>query len=374
VKVLFATVTGYGHVNPLLPLADALVRNGADVRWATGADMREVLASAGHRHVPAGLTAAEQRTALAAVRPPNLSPADTLAFAFRVLFPLLHASRMLPDLLRIVDDVRPDLLVCDSAELSTPLVGTLRGVPWTQHSYGIIRPDYAWQLATAALAPLWAQHGLDVVSRAGMFDGTYLDICPPALQSADISSVPDRCALRPPRAPEAMPPMRRRQDAPHVLVSFGTVFNRRLGALVDQLAPLPLELTVTTGPGSDDGSFDDVPQNVHVVDYVPLSEVLPSCSAVVTHGGSGTMLAALAHGVPLVVVPQGADNLYNGERVQAVGAGLCVGAGGYVPAALNAVLRDPSFTATARAVAAEIQQLPDADDVAAQLLAGYARR
>ena len=369
-RVLFATVTGYGHVNPLLPLADAFAHSNAEVVWATGADMHDVVTSAGHRHAPAGLTAAEQRVAMAEVRPPDLSPAETIAFAFGVLFPRLHAPRMLTDLLNIVDEVRPDLVVHDSAELSSPLAGALRGIPTVQHSYGIIRPAYAWELAEAAVTPLWAAHDLAVPPRAGMFDGAYVDICPPTLQSDDIESVLNRHPLRPPRTPMTVPD-RRSPDTPHVLVSFGTVFNRDVGPLVEHIAPLPLELTVTTGPGADPRALGNVPGNVRVIEYVPLHEVLPSCSAVVTHGGSGTVLAALAHGVPLVVVPQGADNLYNGERIADVGAGVCIGRAAEVSTALNAVLGNPSFTDAARAIAAEIQQQPSPDDVAARLIASY---
>ena len=372
-RVLFATVTGYGHVNPVLPLADALARAGHAVTFATGADMHDLLTGAGHRLLPAGLTAAEQAVAMADVRPPGLSPAETVAFAYGVLFPRLHAPRMLPELSRVVDDVRPDLLVCDSAELTTPLVGTLRDIPWVQHSYGIVRPAYAWRLAADAVRPLWASHGLDVPARAGMFGGAYLDVCPPTLQSAEISSVTDRLALRPSHAPDATPE-RAPSDVPHVLVSFGTVFNRDLGPLVESLAMLPVEFTVTTGPGASAAMFPNLRDGVRVVEYLPLGEVLPACAAVVTHGGSGTMLAALAHGVPLVVVPHGADNLYNGERVAEVGAGLCVETIEQVPDALMTVLRNPSFRDAARVIAAEIEQLPDADDVAAQLAKRYALR
>ena len=58
--------------------------------------------------------------------------------------------------------------------------------------------------------------------------------------------------------------------------------------------------------------------------FVPQAELLPHCTAVVTHGGSGSMLGALAHGLPLLVVPQGADQFSNADRVVAAGAGLAL--------------------------------------------------
>jgi hypothetical protein len=43
---------------------------------------------------------------------------------------------------------------------------------------------------------------------------------------------------------------------------------------------------------------------VRVVDFVPLNALLPTCSAVVHHGGSGTFAAVLEHGVPQLIIPQ----------------------------------------------------------------------
>jgi UDP:flavonoid glycosyltransferase YjiC (YdhE family) len=43
---------------------------------------------------------------------------------------------------------------------------------------------------------------------------------------------------------------------------------------------------------------------------------------VVTHGGYSTVLAALLRGVPLMLVPLGADNTHNAKRCAEEGAGL----------------------------------------------------
>ena len=63
-----------------------------------------------------------------------------------------------------------------------------------------------------------------------------------------------------------------------------------------------------------------VPDHVRVESFIPQAEVLPGCGAVVCHGGSGTILAALAHGLPVVCIPQGADQFANAANVERVGA------------------------------------------------------
>ena len=96
--------------------------------------------------------------------------------------------------------------------------------------------------------------------------------------------------------------------------------------------------------------------------------MLPACSAVVAHAGSGSTLAALAHGLPLVLVPQGADQFENAARVEAAGAGVVVMPDGLssesVRAALRLVPGEPSFAAAAQKVAAEIAAMPGPGDVA----------
>ena len=78
---------------------------------------------------------------------------------------------------------------------------------------------------------------------------------------------------------------------------------------------------VTTGPAIPTGSID-APANVTVVERAPHSEVLRHASAVVTHAGHGTVLKALAAGVPVVALPLGRDQLDNAARVAHHGAGL----------------------------------------------------
>ena len=102
-------------------------------------------------------------------------------------------------------------------------------------------------------------------------------------------------------------------------------------------------------------------------------EVLPHARVVVCHGESGTTLGALAAGVPLVVTPLFADQPYNGRRVAAIGAGVCVephGTGAFRSAvdpevlrdAVTTVLAEEPFTRVAHALAAEMRELPPVDE------------
>jgi MGT family glycosyltransferase len=124
----------------------------------------------------------------------------------------------------------------------------------------------------------------------------------------------------------------------------------------DALGRLPVRGLVTTGAAVDPAAIR-APANVSVRRWVRHADVLPSCSAVLTHGGHGTVIKALAAGVPLVVAPLGRDQPDNAARVVYAGAGLRVSKKASVPAlrdAIGRVLDEPRYRAAARRMAATL--------------------
>jgi UDP:flavonoid glycosyltransferase YjiC (YdhE family) len=107
--------------------------------------------------------------------------------------------------------------------------------------------------------------------------------------------------------------------------------------------------------------------------FVPLDLVLDRCALAVIHGGAGTTLAALGRGVPLVVIPQGADQYINAERAVTAGAAVSISPSDFTPDALwSTVLRvlgDRAFAAGAARIRDEIAAMPSAAQVAFTLSA-----
>ncbi len=105
---------------------------------------------------------------------------------------------------------------------------------------------------------------------------------------------------------------------------------------------------------------------MHVHQYIPQGVLLPRCDAVITHGGAGTTLGALAFGVPLVLLPQGADQYANAERIVSAGAGLQLLKDELSVDALRrcvrAVLDDASYRRSATRIQTEIHDMPDAPE------------
>jgi MGT family glycosyltransferase len=161
-------------------------------------------------------------------------------------------------------------------------------------------------------------------------------------------------------------------DDPLVLVGFSSTYMEQLDPLrrvVAALGELPVRGLVTLGPALEPGALA-APPNVTVVPTAPHAQVLPHTAAVVTHGGHGTTIKALAAGVPTLVMPMGRDQPDTGARVAAAGAGLVLKRSAKPDAIRDAVarlLRDPGFTQGARRIADAIAADTATDRAVAEL-------
>jgi MGT family glycosyltransferase len=156
-------------------------------------------------------------------------------------------------------------------------------------------------------------------------------------------------------------------ERPWVHVTEGTSHYQDpflLRAATGGLAERPVEVIATTGQQRDPDRLGLGPlaPNVHVTRWVSHSELLPRCAAVVTTGGRGAIMAALAAGVPLVVVPTTWDKPDNARRVVEAGVGVRVAPHRCTPrrlrAAVEEVLGEPGFRVRARRMAERLAAAP----------------
>jgi UDP:flavonoid glycosyltransferase YjiC (YdhE family) len=120
-----------------------------------------------------------------------------------------------------------------------------------------------------------------------------------------------------------------------------------------------------------------IPANATAERFIPQNEILPRCALVVTPAGSGSILGALAHGVPLLAIPHAADQFENAAASAAAGAARVVMpdelSESTVRDAARALLEDQSYREAARTIAAEIASMPDAAVVAQQITEAVSR-
>jgi hypothetical protein len=359
----------------MIPLARALADAGHEVRWAGAEQACVTLRDRGFDAVPAGLY--EIVPSPLRNPPPEIAalpPAERPEHLFAIVFGPLRAGPMLADLMPIVESWQPQLLVCEQAELAGPIAAARHGVPNVTHAFGRLLPASRVARAPESMAELWRAYGVEPRPYGGCYEHLYVDIYPPSLQADDLAHLGAVQLVRPaePIAPDAA-------AEPLVYVTLGTVFNDDLPLFVlavEATREIGIRVVVTVGPGNDPAVLGPQPSHVTVERFIPQSELLPACAAVVSHGGSGTFLAALAAGVPQVLLPQAADQFLNAQAGEEGGVAIAVPRAEAslerVREALDRVIREDTFRRAAERVRSEISAMPAPAAVAAELERRYA--
>jgi UDP:flavonoid glycosyltransferase YjiC (YdhE family) len=349
----------------MVPMAQALQDAGHEVAFVTEERFCGRVSRAGFPAFPAGLgpgKVAERTFALADAAGPD----DPWRFGAQMFAAVAAPAKTLA-LVTVVEEWRADLVVHDVTDFAGPVAAARAGIPYVAHSLGPMFPLQFSSLGAELVAPLWREWGVE----PGPATSPYLDVCPPSFQSADLGRLGATVhPLRPVPfdavAGESLPPwVDELAPQPTVYVTLGTLDNDAPGvieAAVEGLRDAALNVIVTVGPNRDPEELGPQPRNVHVERYVPQSLLLAHCDVVVAHGGSGTTLAALAHGLPLLLLPQGANQFWNAERGAALGVGIRLlpdeidaSAAGR---SVRALLDEPRFRARAEDLAAEIAAMP----------------
>jgi UDP:flavonoid glycosyltransferase YjiC (YdhE family) len=287
-----------------------------------------------------------------------------------------HAAReRAAEMLALSAEWQPDLIVCDEMDFGSMIAAERLGLPYASvlvvAAGSLVRGDVVGE----PLHELRAAHGLspdpelEMLSRylvLSPFPPSYRDPAFPLPATAHTIRPLTLDPIRDETVPEWLADM---PHAPAVYFTLGTEFNLESGDLFSRvlmgLSDLPITLVVTVGREIDPTEFGPQPVNVHIERYIPQSLLLPRCSASISHGGSGSVMGALTHGVPMVLIPMGADQPLNGERCAALSVARVLDPIEATPSdvrdAVAAVLTDPIYRRHAEQMRDEIAMLPGPD-------------
>ncbi|WP_406437025.1 OleI family self-immunity macrolide glycosyltransferase [Streptomyces sp. NBC_00631] len=354
-----------GHVNPTLGVVAELVRRGHRVTYAITEDFTPAVKAAGAEPVVYPVQS-------------DGSPApERLAEGFARA---VHASLgSLPALTRAYEHDRPDLVLYDVYGFAGLLLGAQWGVPTvlcspTHMAYDGLFPEFfdgAGGLAELpgydALAAAFAERGLDP-ARIHEVERPEQAIAflPRAFQRRADTVAAGRVAYVGPALGDRSfqgswwPP---RPGMPVLLVSLGSQFTRRpefYRACVKAFGDLPMHVVMAVGPDVTPGLLGPLPAHFEVHAHVPQLAVLARASVFVTHAGMGGTMEAVQHGVPMVAIPQMAEQRVNAGRIEDLGLGVHLPREQVTARALReAVLRvteDPAMRARVTALRTELDR------------------
>jgi UDP:flavonoid glycosyltransferase YjiC (YdhE family) len=372
VRLLFTFSGGFGHAEPMVPVAQAALTRGHTVAFLGRASVLARLAARGFDVVSDGLPPDEVRTEITPLMAPD---AEYEAEVLRTGFAGEYARRRAAHVADVCDGWRPDVVVADEPDFGSQVAAEAAGLPFATAlctaAGSFIRPD----VVAEAVNALRAEHRLppDPVMAAparhlviSPFPPSFRDPAFP-LPSSALSIRP--AAAEPEAADATLAWLASRPPRPVIYFTLGTVFNMESGDLFGRvlaaLRDLDVNAVATVGREIDPNTLGAQPDHVRVERFVPQAALLPHCDVTISHGGSGSTIGALAAGVPMVLLPMGADQPDNARRVVALGTGValdvmrCTAAD--VRAAVERVLAGPMYRAAAGRVRDEIAALPGPD-------------
>lgn len=384
-KVLAVSNPGIGHVYPMLPLARALRAAGHELRFASAASFCPALQAVGFEAHAAGLDWLEPEIARSFPEFDTLPADQRGAFLLQDVFADMAAHAMVPDLLRLIADWRPDLLLRNDYEFGSCVAAEKTGLPHATVSICFFMSEAVLGAAVGdRLAYLRSAFGLPPYPATAMLYPHLVLSCAPAsieprvlpqmhgLRGPDSATLPAAQLEQVARLRERLP------DLALVYVSLGTVFNRNLPvfrSILEGLRDEPVSLVLSVGSNQDPAALGAQPPHVVVERWIAQDALLPHCSLFVTHSPLYTAMSALRHGVPLLMVPQGGDQPAHALRLARHGVGIVLRSAeqpdaalraqcaeltpASVRAALHAIVGPASYRRRAAELSFELQALPD---------------
>ncbi|MEK2478397.1 MULTISPECIES: activator-dependent family glycosyltransferase [Streptomyces] len=398
-RVLFTSFAHNTHFYTLAPLAWAFRAAGHEVTVASQPSLTDTITQAGLPAVPVGVDHAvqefEQRQSNRNSEHPEINFAETrpeivtwdYALGLQsMMTPLMYAKvndTMVDDLVEFARQWQPDLVIWEPFTYAGAVAARVTGAAHARLLWG---PDVqlrARKLFLQRQAEQPVEHRDDplaewltwTLDRYGCtFDeeivtGQWtIDSTPESTRlPLDQHVVPMRYV--PYNGTSVIPDwLREPPKRPRVCLTLGVSAREVLGGdavsisdLIEATADLDIELVATLDASQRD-LLASVPDNTRIVDFVPMHALLPTCSAIIYHGGAGTWSTAMLAGVPHIMLAEQYDTVLKAERIEELGAGLFIRPNTLTAQGLRdmvvRVLEEPSFRAAAERLRQEVLAEP----------------
>ncbi|MFF8791077.1 activator-dependent family glycosyltransferase [Streptomyces sp. NPDC015125] len=407
-RVLFAGLSEKSHLYCMVPLAWALTAAGHEVRMASTPALTDIITGTGLVAAPVGRDhGMHQAMALARdsqdeefANWSRLGPGEVDWPSLRTRYELsvpygfaLYNDPVIDDTAALAQSWEPQLVVCDPLAYAGAIAARVSGAVdvrllWSADVYGRARRTYVDLMSQVPpdervdpLADWLDKRGapFGVSCDEELINGHYtIDTLPPSLRPP--SALRELSMRYVPYNGAAVwwDWLREAPERPRVCVTFGWSNTEAYGGdyvsvpeILGALAGLDIEV-VAALPPRQRAALGDIPANARAVEGVALDTLLPSCSAIIHHGGWGTYSTALVHAVPqLALSTTVADLEWRGRSLEHAGAGIFAhhseAGADLVLSHTRQILDDPGFASAARRLRDESAAMPSPRDMVATL-------
>ena len=410
----------------MIPIADALVKQGHNVWWYTGKLFEKAISESGAKFVPMqeGLDysiAENVPTELSSQRS-KLKGLAQLKFDIEFFF-IKAAIGNTKDLLNILEKFSADVILADSFFIAASWVNEKTGIPWAQLGISVLSlPSKDTAPFGLGLKPNASPLGrlrnrtLNGLFKNVVFRSLYscvnearaelslsptntllFDVFSPHLYLAGTvpsfeyprSDLPNQVHFIGPLLPKLMPEFtlpewweELKQRKPIIHVSQGTVAtdpNNLIIPTIKALANEPVLVIATLGKEKTTEEWEELTllDNVRVESFIPYHLLFPHIDIVVSNGGYNGVQMALAHGIPLVAAGKSEDKMEICTRIEWSRVGINLKTDKPTPKqlqkAIQQILDNPHYRQQAQKIQTEIVQSSPAEK-AAKLLQDLANR
>ncbi|MER6173024.1 activator-dependent family glycosyltransferase [Streptosporangium sp. NPDC001681] len=407
-RVLFVTIPEKTIFLPSVPLAWALRTAGHEVRVASQPSFADVITQAGLTAVPVGRDAdfwwdvkldpallEQARGGLpmpwAVAEDPTGATGESMTEAYRGTVQYEqkpHNFPLIAGLVNFAREWRPDLIIWEPFTSAGGIAAKACGAAharllWSADVFGATREHFL-RLQETPVDPLgeWLagygrKYGFEFTEDMVTGQFTIHQLPPPiGVTAAGLHNVHMRYVAY--GGPAAVPKwLWAPPEKPRVALTLGTTatdvfsgYAANVQDILDALADLDIEVVATIAE-AEQKKLARVPANARLVSFVPLHALVPTCSAVIHHGGAGTLSTVALHGVPQLALPYHFEGPLLGRTLTEHGAGLAIpsalGTGRAVREALLRLLDEPAFRKRAEDLRDEMHDLPTPNELVPQL-------
>jgi glycosyltransferase (activator-dependent family) len=408
-RVLFTVLAERSMFESMVPLAWAMRTAGHDVRVAAHPELSEHVTAAGLTSVPVGRDhflwklvkrSKRLRDDIREDQFPPFDQGDTpvseldldrLQAGYDNIVPWMFRpvnEAIVDDLVGFCRDWRPELVLWEprtfAGAIAAEAVGAVQGrMLWGVDYFARLRRHYLGLRADRGadagpdtlaewLTGLGARYGVEFSEELtrGRFT---VDQFPPSMATTtDIDYL--RMRYVPYNGRSVIPPwLWERPERRRVCLTLGLSamgrdygYSVSIGDLLRSLSGLDAEI-VATVPEPEQPALGELPSNVRVESFVPLQALIPTCSAVVHHGGFGSTNTPLVAGVPQLVIAQQFDSPAKARMLSEMGCGLHVPIAEVTPEkvrdGVRRLLEDPTFAENSMLLRNEVLAQPSPNEI-----------
>lgn len=336
-RILFANIPAHGHVNPTFPLVSAFVKSGHTVDYLITEDFRKKVEYCGATLVPyyksVDLDINDIANALKDVRR-IFKIMNKKIKELAPQYDVIIVGGMNPAIAKLEKQVKIPVIFCSAVFLQNEktikhLFKKSRGIP-SVINFIALHPRVRKLFSSSIASSILGIRINDLLTAISPQSSTLNLVFTSRYFQPKEETFNDKCLFIGPTPTisikdELFPISKLKNSKKKIIyATLGTIFNNWIGffkTVIKAFKDSEYLVVMSTGNKERLKEIGDIPENFIARDFVPQAEVLKYSSLFIAHGGMGSVSDGMYLGVPMILVPLGADQFFNAYRLQELGAG-----------------------------------------------------